>query len=166
MATKLKLTANISITTSIILMVVGSFLIKYRSIVISSIIFLLAVTIAALGLAIVVRKFRYKKDNNELLIGMGMLVGGIILAFFTDIIAQYGLVAIGALFLVFGLLVIIDNVKRKTWFYMSLGIVRVIIGSALIVLAFTNPGAVQSTLALITGIAALTIGFIFLLLEK
>ena len=166
MRTKVKISGNVSLTTSIILMVIGSYLIKYRNIVIASLVFLLAVSIASLGLAIIVRKFRYKKESSELYVGLAMLIGGLLAAIFTTEIAQYGLVAIGALFVVFGVILIVNHAGKKAWFYMSLGIVRLVIGAALIILAFTNAGAVQSTLALLTGIVAVTMGFLFLLLEK
>ena len=99
------------------------FLIKYRNIVIASLVFLLAVSIASLGLAIIVRKFRYKKESSELYVGLAMLIGGLLAAIFTTEIAQYGLVAIGALFVVFGIILIVNHAGKKAWFYMSLGIV-------------------------------------------
>jgi len=166
MKKNIKVVGSVSISTSIILMVIGAFLIKYRNIVISSLVFLLAITVAVLGLALIVRKFRYKRDNNEMLLGLGMLVLGLLVAIFTDEIAQYGLVVIGAIFVLFGFLLIIEHARKKDWFFMGLGIARFLIGSALIILAFTSAGSVQSTFALVTGIVAVTIGLLFLLLEK
>ncbi len=165
-AQKIKLGGSVSISTSIVLMVIGAFLIKYRSMIISSLVFLLAVTVAVVGLAMMVRKFRYHRDDQELYVGLLMLIIGSVVAIFTEDIAQYGLVAIGGLFAIYGLVLIINHASRKSWFYMSLGMIRLLIGTALIVLALTNAGSVQSTFALLMGIVSLTVGLVFLVLEK
>jgi len=166
MARKIKVSGTVSLSTSIILMVIGAFLIKYSSAVIEHLIFLIAVSAAVFGLALIVRKLRYKREDNELYLGLALLVLGVLAAIFTSEISKYGLVVIGALFVVFGLIIIINNARRSSWFYMGLGVARLIIGTALIVLAFTSASDVQNTFALITGIVALSLGLTFLLLEK
>ncbi len=163
---KIKLTGTISISTSILLIVVGAYLIKYRDIVIDSMIFIIAITVASLGLAMIIKKFRYGDKSKEMWIGVLMLVLGLLAAIFNKEIVQVGLVAFGVLFVGLGLVVLFNNVKNNGWFYLSLGIMRILIGGALIGLAFTSPGQAQSTFALVTGVVATLLGIIFLFFEK
>lgn len=163
---KVTISTNISVSTSIFLIVIGSYLIRYRNIAISSIIFLLAVTVAAFGLALVVRQLRVKKQEKELYLGVGLIIAGVMAAIFNNSIVQIGLIAIGVLFAVFGFMILFNHLHSQGWLYLVLGIARVLIGAALVGLAFTSGGDVQKLLALLTGIVATVLGVSFLIFEK
>lgn len=161
----IRLPRVISISTSVILMIVGAFLVKYRGILINQIIFLLAISLAVFGLVLVVRKFRQNLPIRQLFTGLLMMALGIVIAVFSDQIAQYGLIVVGAIFVIYGLVVIIQSANHGQGFYLALGITRIVIGTALIVIAFVT-GSAQEWLALVTGILAITLGLLFLVFEK
>lgn len=161
----IKLPGIISISTSIILIIVGAFLIKFKTILIDQIIFLLAISLASYGLLMMVRKFRYNRDIKEFWLGLLIVVLGVVLAVFSDKVMQYGLMVIGGLFIVYGIVVTVQSAMGHRSFYLGLGISRIVIGAALIILAFVT-GTTQATIALITGIVALTLGLLFLVFEK
>ena len=161
----IKLPGIISISTSIILIIVGAYLIKFKTILIDQIIFLLAISLASYGLLMMVRKFRYNRDIKEFWLGLLIVVLGVVLAVFSDKVMQYGLMVIGGLFIVYGVVITVQSATGHRPFYLSLGISRIVIGAALIVLAFVT-GTTQATIALITGIVALSLGLLFLVFEK
>lgn len=163
MARKIKLSQNISISSSILLIVIGAFLIKYASSVLHIILFILGVTAASIGLGIIVNKFRYKRETKEFWVGFLMIVLGILLAIFTDAVAKVALLILGAIFVAFGIYVIAKNVNNKDWFPLTLGISRIVIGGALIGLSFA---AGSGVFTMITGIVAVVLGVIFLTFEK
>lgn len=161
----IKLPGIISISTSVILIIVGAFLIKFKTILIDQIIFLLAISLASYGLLMIVRKFRYNRDIKEFWLGLLIVALGVVLAVFSDKVMQYGLMVIGGLFIVYGIVITVQSASNHRSFYLGLGISRIVIGAALIILAFVT-GTAQETIALITGIVALALGLLFLVFEK
>lgn len=138
-----KFSQGLALSASAVLILIGAILVRFGvSTFINVLVFVFGVLLAIGGLSAVVLYVRQKSKNiNILLSGLLALVIGFVLIIFYATIAVYILAAVGILLIVYGVINIINAVKANRSmkiFLIIVGIVRILIGAALVLTAFNG----------------------------
>lgn len=167
-----KLSFGITVSTSVALVIIGAMLVKYKVDPTGSLFYLIGIVICLIGFIsllnfIAARKQRVKVADY--ILSFILIVLGILIAIFSEVIQAYGMLLLGILI---GVLAIFDFIfygSSRNALTLIVGILRLLIGLAFIASgvseAFTSNNEFASRLWEIIGYISIGLGVTFLVLD-
>lgn len=167
-----KITFGITVSTSVALIIIGAFLIKYQIDPSGSLFFLIGIIIGVLGFISLLDLIAGRKRQGKVIdfvFSIALLLTGVLIAIFSEPIQAVGLLVIGSLFVALAINDILSFVRTRDKVTLTIGILRLIIGLALALTgtgeAFTVNNEFVARLWQVIGYIAVSFGVIFLVLE-
>jgi len=157
---------NAVLGTALALVLVGALLVRYRMTVLESVVFIIGVLLAVVGLVTLITFLKGKtRGTNTLIISLIEIIFGVVIAVFASSFIKVGFVLIGVVILILGVIQFADFIQFHTGiFSLIFAILRVIVGSLLIALPWTG-GDIANTFALAVGIISIIVGINSLFIE-
>ena len=159
--TKIQIKLGVNLGSALGLIVLGALLLRNGLGILDTLIFIVAVVLATLGLVGVFNYFRSRNRKVQpLLVALALIVLGVLLYIFGSQILTYILIAVGAFLVVYGVLDLLNlvKVKSKNNLLFTLTFLKIAIGILLIVATWVTIGWFITVVA----IAAIVQGFLFL----
>ncbi len=163
---------GLNLAISVALIVIGAFLVKYNNPSGSSLFFLIGIVVAILGLVSLLDLIagRRKKDAvTDYALSIILIIGGIVIAIFSEPLQAYGLLVVGFLLIALAINDIVGAARSRSGVTLAIGILRIIVAIALIVsgtsVAFDKNNEFVPTLWSVIGAITMAFGVVFLVLE-
>lgn len=167
-----KISFGVTISTSVALIIIGAFLIKYQIDPSGSLFYLIGIIIGILGFISLLELIAGRRKGalvSDYVISTLLLVVGILIAIFSEPIQAFGLLVIGAIFIFMAIRDILTMMRTRSKITLIFAILRLFIGLALVLTgtgeAFTSNNEFVARLWEIIGYVAVTFGVTFLTLE-
>ncbi len=163
---------GINVSTSVAIIVIGAFLVKYKIDPSGSLFFLIGIVVGILGLVSLLDLIagRRKQDAiTDYILSVILIIGGIIVALFSETLQAYGLLVVGFLLIALGINDIMIGARARNNIALTIGILRIIVAVALIAsgtsVAFDKNNEFVGTLWTVIGYLTIAFGVVFLVLE-
>ena len=128
-----KISFGVTISTSVALIIIGAFLVKYQIDPSGSLFFLVGIIITLFGFIFLLDLIAGRRKGAtiaDFFISIAILIVGILIAIFSEPIQAIGLLAIGAVFVFFFFCYFISAARNRSAITLVFGILRAIIGVA------------------------------------
>lgn len=167
-----RISFGLNVSTSVALIIMGAFLVKYNIDPSGSLFFLIGVVVAIFGLISLLDLIagRRKKDAiTDSILSVLLIIGGILIAIWSEPLQAYGLLVVGFLLIALAINDIMVAARTRSALSLTIGILRILVAIALIVsgtsVAFDKNGQFVATLWQIIGSITIGFGVVFLMLE-